>query len=58
MAAGFGGMRLCVGWLIFMYKVILKIIGLTFYWEGGGGFMKNVAVTFSVQESNAPNMKT
>ena len=50
MAAGFGGVRHNVGWLIFMKKVTSKI-RFDFLLEGGGGFLKNVAVTFSVPKS-------
>ena len=50
MAAGFGGVRQCAGWLIFLYKVKSKIrIGILL--GRGGGFMKNVAVTLSVLKS-------
>ena len=47
MAAGFSDVRQCVGWLIFMYKVTSKI-RLNLLLGAGGGFMKNVAVKFSV----------
>ena len=48
MAAGFGGVHPYAG-LTFMYKIKWKSV-LTFYWDEGG-FMKNVAVTFSVLKS-------
>ena len=47
MADGFGDMCQCVGLLIFMYKVTTKI-RFAVLLGGGGGFMKNVAVNFSV----------
>ena len=46
-SSGFGVMRQYVGWLIFMYKVTPKI-KFDVLLGGRGGFMKNVAVTFSV----------
>ena len=49
-AAGFGGVRQYAGWLIFMYKVKLKI-RFDILLGREGGFMKNVAVTFSVLKS-------
>ena len=49
-AAGFGGVCQHAGWLIFMYKVKSKIrLGILL--GRGGGFMKNVAVTFFVLKS-------
>ena len=49
MVAGFGGVRQYVGWLIFMYKVRSKMrFGVLL--GRGGGFMKNVTVTFYVQK--------
>ena len=45
MEAGFGGVHQCDGWLVFTYKVTSKI---RFAVLLGGGFMKNVAGTFSV----------
>ena len=50
MTNAFGGVRQYVEWLIIMYKVTSKIKFDIFLW-GGGGFMKNVAVTFSVPKS-------
>ena len=50
MAAGFGGVRQYVGWLIFMYKAISKI-RFDVLLGGGGGFVKNVAVMFPVPKS-------
>ena len=50
MAAGFAGVRQYVGWLIFMYKVTSKI-RFDVLLGGEGGFMKNVAVAFSVPKS-------
>ena len=50
MAAGFVDGRQQVGWLIFMYKVIPKI-RFDVLLQGEVGFMKNVAVTFSVPKS-------
>lgn len=53
MAVGFGGVGQYVGWminLIFMYIVTSKIRFDVLLGEVGG-FMKNVAVTFSVQNS-------
>ena len=49
-AAGFGGVRQYLGWLIFMYKVKSKI-RFDILLGRGGGFMKNVAVMFSVLKS-------
>ena len=50
MAAGFSGVRQYVGWLISMYKVSSKL-RFDVLLRGGGGFMKNVAATFSVLKS-------
>ena len=47
MAAGLGGVCQYLGWLIFMYKIKLKI-RFDVLVRGGGGFMKNIAVTFSI----------
>ena len=44
MAPGFGDVRQYVGGLIFMRKVKSKI-RFDFLLRGGGGFLKNVAVT-------------
>ena len=49
-AAGFGGVRQCVGWLIFMCKVKSKI-RFDILLGRGGVFMKKVAVTFFVLKS-------
>lgn len=50
LAAGFGGVCQFVKLLIFIDKVHQKS-GLTFHWGRGGGFMKNVVVTFSFPKS-------
>ena len=50
MAAGFGGVRQYAGWLIFMYKVKSKIKFDTLLGQGGG-FMKNVTMTFLILKS-------
>ena len=47
MAAGLGGVRQYVGWLIFIYKVTSKI-RFDVLLGGGVGFIKNIAVTFSI----------
>ena len=50
MAAGFGGVRQYHGWLIFIYKVKLKI-RFDILLGRHGEFMKNVAVTFFILKS-------
>ena len=50
MTAGYGGMRWYAEWLVFMHEVTSKI-RLNVLSGRGGGFMKNVAVTFSVPKS-------